>query len=286
MKAITLTKEKFSSLHQLYFPYLNTEGRLFVLNDNLLFKRLYRDEGEVFGNKLLTLNTLIDNREILNDNNLILPEKIVLVDKKVVGFSMPYIKDNISLMVLLDDKGIALEEKVKYLKKVGNILENVQNVSKFKDNFFLGDVQPTNFIIDSKDFKLNDLYAVDVDSCRIGDNLPFPSHILTTNFNIREHKKYKLSKNGLIEPNANTEWFCYNIMILNFISKFNINSLSESKFNDYIQYLEDIGLNKDLVNCFSKLYSKDENNINPRDMLDSIGENIDKADYGEFRKKL
>ena len=178
MNAITLNQKSFETLSDLDIPIVNTEGRLFVLNDKILFKRFYVDEGDYFGNKLLTLNTLIDNKEALSDRNLILPEKIVLVDKKVVGFSMPYVENNINLTIMLDEKRIPLKEKLKYLKKVGDILENVQDVKEFRDNFFLGDVQSGNFIVELDDNKLQTLHAVDLDSCKIGDNLTFPFKIL------------------------------------------------------------------------------------------------------------
>lgn len=128
MRAVTLNQKSFDTLTDLNIPIINTEGRLYVLNDRLLFKRFYVDEGEYFGNKLLTLNTLIDNKEALSNRNLILPEKIVLVDKKVVGFTMPYINDNINLTILLDDKTIPLKDKLIYLRKVGEVLSKVQAV--------------------------------------------------------------------------------------------------------------------------------------------------------------
>ncbi len=285
MRAVTLNQKSFDTLTDLNIPIINTEGRLYILNDRLLFKRFYVDEGEYFGNKLLTLNTLIDNKEALSNRNLILPEKIVLVDKKVVGFTMPYINDNINLTILLDDKTIPLKDKLIYLRKVGEVLSKVQDVKEFKDRFFLGDVQTGNFIVSLENKKLDEIFAVDLDSSKIGDNLPFPSKILSTNFNIKNNKKYKMSTNGLIEPDANTEWLCYNMMILNFIGNFNINSLSENQFYRYLEYLNDLNFNKELIDSFSKVYSRSNKNTNPQDLVESIPNDYTKADYSEFRKR-
>lgn len=286
MRAVTMNQHSFAALSDLDVPIINTEGRLYILNDRLLFKRFYVDEGEYFGNKLLTLNTLIDNREALADRSLILPEKIVLVDKKVVGFTMPFIKDNINLTILLESRSIPFSTKIEYLRRVGEILENVQNVKEFKGNFFLGDVNSNNFVVRMDNAKLRELYAVDLDSSRIGDNLPFPSKILSTNFNLRNNKKYKISKNGLIEPDANTEWLCYCITILNFIGNFNINSLSESQFYNYLTYLNDLGFNKELIDCFSRIYSRTDNNVNPQELIESIPSDYTSLDYSNLRRKL
>lgn len=284
MKAITMNQKEFDKLINYEVSVINTEGRLYILNDNILFKRFYVDEGEYFGNKLLTLNTLMDNKDLLSDKNLVLPNKIILVDKKLVGFSMPFIKDNINLTILLKEKTISLDEKLKYLKDVGTILESVQNVKEFKDNFFLNDVHSGNFVIDLKNSK--EIYAVDLDSSKIGDNMPFASKILATNFNIKSNRKYKVSRNGLIMPDKNTEWLCYNIMILNFISNFNVNSLSVGQFDSYLQYLEDLNFNKDLIDCFSKIYSKTNDNLNPKDYIDTIPKDYIKADFENFKRRL
>ena len=198
---------------------------------------------------------------------------------------MPYIKDNINLTILLADKSVPLKDKLIFLKKAGDILENVQGVTEFKNNFFLGDVHSGNFVVNIKDLKLDDLHAVDLDSSRIGDNLAFPSKILSTNFNLKNKKKYKLSKNGLIEPDANTEWLCYSMMILNFIGNFNINRLSEVQFDKYLQYLEDLGFNQELINIFSKVYTE-ENNLNPKEFIETIPADFIKADYSSFKRKL
>lgn len=286
MRAVTMNQKNFASLSDLDVPIINTEGRLYILNDRLLFKRFYIDEGEYFGNKLLTLNTLIDNREALADRSLVLPEKIVLVDKKVVGFTMPYIKSNINLTILLEDKSIPLEAKLKYLEEVGEVLKNVQSVKEFKNNFFLGDVQSGNFVVRLENLRLKEIFAVDLDSCRIGDNMPFPSKILSTNFNLRHNRKYKISKNGLIEPDANTEWLCYCMMILNFIGNFNINSLSETQFYNYLTYLNDLGFNLELIDCFAKIYSKTETNSNPQKLVETIPDDYARADFNNFRKRL
>ena len=76
------------------------------------------------------------------------------------------------------------------------------------------------------------------------------------------------------------------MMILNFIGNFNINSLSESQFYDYIMYLEDLGFNYELIDCFSKIYSKTYNNFNPKDLIESIPKDYSKGKYNDFKKKL
>ena len=74
METISITKRRFETLKQYDLPnyVFNTEGTLYVLpiknrwNSAVkLLKRLYLTSGKTFGNKLATINSLIDNHDIL-----------------------------------------------------------------------------------------------------------------------------------------------------------------------------------------------------------------------------
>ena len=74
METINLTKKRFESLNCYDLPnyVFNTEGTLYVLpiknrwdTKLKLLKRLYLTNGNTFGNKLQTINSLIDNKDSL-----------------------------------------------------------------------------------------------------------------------------------------------------------------------------------------------------------------------------
>ena len=101
METINITKKRFASLKPYELPnyVYNTEGTMYVLpiknrwaTDYKLLKRLYLTNGLVFGNKLATINSLIDSKEELDIEEIVFPEKIATVGGEIVGFTMPLIE--------------------------------------------------------------------------------------------------------------------------------------------------------------------------------------------------
>lgn len=274
MEALVINKAKFKKLEQLKLnkEIFNTECQLFILDSKVtkkLLKIFYIDEGVYFGNKLLTINSLIDAKEEINMEELMLPEKLVVVGNKVAGFSMPFI-NNKNLQTILKSKEVPLATKIKFLKEVGKIIEQVQNIKPYNQPFHLSDVHESNFIYD---LNKKIIRAVDLDSCKIVNNEASPINFLSTNKTIHNfpHKYYK-NENGIYESNTNTEYFCFVIMVLNTISYNQINHLSISDFYMYLQYLRDLGFSNELIDYFSNIYTNSPNKI-AIDSLDEISYN-------------
>lgn len=61
---------------------------------------------------------------------------------------MPYIKENINLVLILQHKDIEIKEKIKYLKMIGNILKRLSKIKIMGEGFYLGDLHEGNFIWD------------------------------------------------------------------------------------------------------------------------------------------
>lgn len=73
-------------------------------------------------------------------------------------------------------------------------------------------------------------------------------------------------------------------MILNYLYGESINNVDIVRFYDYLNYLESIGVNKELIENFGKiLINKD--NENPIELLDSItNEQVYKAKKNVYEK--
>ena len=134
METINLTKKRFESLDCYDLPnyVFNTEGTLYVLpiksrwdTKLKLLKRLYLTNGNTFGNKLQTINSLIDNKDELDIEEIVFPEKIATVGGEIVGFTMPLI-ESINLSTALRSKEITNEKKIDYLKQIGMILDKMK----------------------------------------------------------------------------------------------------------------------------------------------------------------
>lgn len=294
MKVVEISKKKFLNLKPLELdPKLfHTEGDIYLFPqksnwqiEEKLLKKLYTVFGPVFSNKLATVNSLIDSKDDINIDELVLPEKLVTVNGEIIGFIMPFIPSD-NLDTILHNPNIPNDFKIKYLKEVGTILRKMQITrSKGIKDFFLNDIHEGNFIINKETGKVN---AIDLDSASINGNMPFcskylfPSGILTS-----LSSKYKISQKpctGSFIPDENSDLYCYNIMILNFLLGNNITRLDLTTFYDYLSYLKDIGINSELVDIFASLYTYKDNS-NPDYLLDSVEPLIEKTNYYNFTKK-
>ena len=279
METINITKKRFESLEKYQIPnyVFNTEGTLYILpiknrwdSQIKLLKRLYLTNGMTFGNKLQTINSLVDNKEKIEISEIVFPEKIAVVNSEIVGFTMPLI-ESVNLKTALKTQNISNERKIKYLKQIGNILEEMKKVRTYTDikDFFINDLHESNFIVDPK---TDSIRVVDIDSCKINGNFIFNAKYLTLKSLANQIPKYKRAKPeniGYFVPDENTDIFCYIIVILNFLYGDNISNFTLEEFYNYLDYLQNIGLDTELIYNFERIVSNSHNE-NPYELLDSI----------------
>lgn len=276
MQIINMSKTKLNSLEPLILPknVTSTECELFkypYYGKEKLLKKLHRTDGIIFANKLYTIEALNANKDSM-PSNFVLPESLVSINKKIEAFTMKYIK-GINLSVILNNPDITYEEKIHYLKSIGRILEQMQNIRKYTDlnNFYLGDIHEDNFLVERDK---QEIYIVDLDSCKIAGNKSFPGRYLTNSSLIKyNNTKYQtLSQTDDLADykiDENTDIYCYIIMILNYLYDGRVDRLSLDKFYDFINYLEDIKVSIELIECFNKIVVGG-NNINPCNYLDTL----------------
>ena len=276
MQIINMSKTKLNSLEPLILPknVTSTECELFkypYYGKEKLLKKLHRTDGIIFANKLYTIEALNANKDSM-PSNFILPESLVSINKKIEAFTMKYIK-GINLSVILNNPDITYEEKIHYLKSIGRILEQMQNIRKYTNlnNFYLGDIHEDNFLVERDK---QEVYIVYLDSCKIAGNKSFPGRYLTNSSLIKyNNTKYQtLSQTDDLADykiDENTDIYCYIIMILNYLYDGRVDRLSLDKFYDFINYLEDIKVNIELIECFNKIVVGG-NNINPCNYLDTL----------------
>ena len=276
MQIINMSKTKLNSLEPLILPknVTSTECELFkypYYGKEKLLKKLHRTDGIIFANKLYTIEALNANKDSM-PSNFVLPESLVSINKKIEAFTMKYIK-GINLSVILNNPDITYEEKIHYLKSIGRILEQMQNIRKYTNlnNFYLGDIHEDNFLVERDK---QEIYIVDLDCCKIAGNKSFPGRYLTNSSLIKyNNTKYQtLSQTDDLADykiDENTDIYCYIIMILNYLYDGRVDRLSLDKFYDFINYLEDIKVNIELIECFNKIVVGG-NNINPCNYLDTL----------------
>lgn len=185
---------------------------------------------------------------------------------------MKYIKGT-NLSIILNEPTITYEEKINYLKSIGNILEQMKKIRKYTElkDFYIGDIHEDNFLVDTEK---QEIFVADLDSCKIADNKSFPGRYLTTASLLRYNEiKYSL----LDEPDRiadykvteETDIYCYIIMILNYLYDGRVDRLSIEEFYRFINYLDDIEVNKELIENFEKIVVGAPN-VNPVNYLDTL----------------
>lgn len=271
-----MSKTKLNSLEPLILPkdVTSTECELFKYNyygKEKLLKKLYRTNGIIFANKLYTIEALNSNKDNI-PSNFIVPEVLVSINKQIEAFTMKYIKGT-NLSIILNEPTITYEEKINYLKSIGNILEQMKNIRKYTElkDFYIGDIHEDNFLVDTEK---QEIFVADLDSCKIADNKSFPGRYLTTASLLRYNEiKYSL----LDEPDRiadykvteETDIYCYIIMILNYLYDGRVDRLSIEEFYRFINYLDDIEVNKELIENFEKIVVGAPN-VNPVNYLDTL----------------
>lgn len=248
----------------------HVESDLYVKN-GIMYKKMNLSYGQ-FDNKLNTVNFLIDNKNVINIEELVLPNGIAYLDRNsgVLIIKEKFI-NNINFRYVLTSSLYSFDEKIEYFKQIGLILDkmkNIRNNTNIKD-FYLCDLHTDNFILNTD---TNTINVIDMDSCKINGNNNCSSYYLFDNTVIDKIKKYKkkeLSWFTEYEINENTDILCYIIMLISFISGCDINKVDINEFNNYMDYLVNVGLSNQLVSVLARIYSNDDN-INPYLLLDEL----------------
>ena len=294
MKVISISKKRFENLEKYQLPssIFNSESVLYTLpiknrweTINKILKRLYVTNGPLFGNKLETINSLIDLQEEINIPEIVFPEKLAVVNYEVVGYTMEQI-DSINLETALRNDDIDAKTKIKYLHQIGEILEKMSNVRKFSQvkDFYLNDIHENNFIVETSS---DSIRVVDIDSCKINGNFTFGSRYLSPMSMANNITKYKHETNGICGgffiPTEDTELYCYIIMILNTLYGGGFNRVSLEEFYNYLEYLNSIGVSLELVDKFEKIVSNTHNE-NPYEFLDELIPIYGRAHQNVYRR--
>lgn len=263
--------DQMKDLPNIKIPFFN-EGQLCLTDRDTVVKRISNLNGNYFSNKLYTIHSLENKRNVINMEELALPTNLVSINKEVVGYEMPYIH-GVTLDDYLKDESVDVKDKIKALQNAGDILRKMQKVRDTGaiDDFFLNDLHEKNFIVTPE----GQLKVVDLDSCSISSNLKFGTKYVSSMTPVKYYPKYERittrSCGAEFIPSVETDLYCYNIMILNFLSGDRMHLYSAENYMEYLNYLEQIGANKELLDNLSRVYS-DRPNVNVDYLLESIEE--------------
>lgn len=273
MKIVNVTSDDINSLKVLPLNFFNTRGNLLLYEYNKVLRLLKSidDENEKKFNEHLDVVKLLNESSESMPYGFVLPEFLVSVDDRLKYFGINYVCGN-NLSVILKDESISNYDKVGYLKKIGIILKQMEEIRKktnLKD-FFLGDLHEDNFMVDENGI----LRTIDLDGAKFNkDSNPVAKYLSDFSLiNESDNFKYHYIANPYItsyEIDRNTDIYCYVIVILNYLYNGKINNVGTYEFYRFMSYLNDIGVDKELINCFERILTNSDN-INPCDYLDTL----------------
>ena len=274
MKIISVSKKRFEKLEPMTLSrgIVNTEAKMYNLtykNEEKVIKSLYILDDLFFANKLYTLEMLNSNQEYLPTSFLI-PDGLFAVNNDIIGFTIPKF-DGINLTEILKNGKLDVKEHIYYLKKIGEILHQLESIRAYTPlkDIYINDLHASNFLVD---LRKKELKVIDLDSCKIADNKVFPSKYLSKKSILNYSNKYRKvdpDSLGYIIPDKNTDLYCYVMEILNYLYNDKFSRVDIEEFYEYLNYLESLGVNKELLNIFSKIVNNCDNE-NPEYLLDSL----------------
>lgn len=276
MKVINLSSSDIDNLESINLSenISNSESDIFLYHNKKgtdVLKKLYYFDKNKYDNKIRTLLS-VDNNTHTIPNYFIKPKYFVSCDNLIQYWASQYIL-GFNLKKILNDDNLSFEVKKNYLKRIGMILEEIsfiRNRTPLKD-FYIGDLHEDNFLVDLE----GNLMVCDIDSIKINGNKPPVSKYINpfSLFNragINKYMKFNSeNKVGDYIINQNTDLYCYNIILLNFICGCKVNDISIKGFYDYLNIMESSGLDYRMIEIFNKILSE-EDNCNPYDFIDSI----------------
>ena len=278
MEVYNISRKLYESLIRYETNTLNTESELFIVpeknkwnNNHIILKRFSNTKGDYFGNKLYTINSLINSKDKIGIEEIVFPDKLAIHNKEIIGITMKLI-NGVNLDYILSNSNYTPTFKKELLIQVGQILNKLKSVRIYNNikDFFIGDLHEGNFVYN---FDTKEINVVDMDSCKINGNKPFPSKYLYRSKITKElSHKYKTTDNLYFPeyiPDENTDYFCYIMMILNYLSGTVIEKMNYNEYYTYLDYLNSLGYNLELLTIFENVYSN-KDNTNPVDYLDTL----------------
>lgn len=274
MNIINLSKRQYKQLRPFLLSEttIHTDSDLYELNycgERKVVKTIFTYDKDLCREKVRTIETLDANKSLL-PSSFHIPDNLIYVRNRVKAFTTPFVNGE-TLSHILSNPSIPIKDHIYYLTRVGQILEElskIRNNTSLKD-IYIGDLHEANIIVNQF---TKELGIIDLDSSRIGSTFSYTAKYLTPFSLIKlQQDKYIVNQTigngpGYIVPDQNTDIYCYIVMILNYITEDLFKYFKIEDFYTYLNMLNDIGINQELLYLIEKIYTK-EDNINPYEYL-------------------
>lgn len=271
----------------------NTEGLMLILNKKnktkdgrrMLFKYLDLQEIPSVMERKESILTYLNSSPYKDLEELVIPDTEIFVDGEAAGFAMPLIENHKNVGHLLHSRDVSFQEKKKYLKQLGNLIDTVNRVDA-KHEFLFGDLNEYNFILDEEE----KMKAIDLDSCHIanldGIDPPDMAYYLLKNKNLWAlPNKYKRTMLGVLIPNQDSDLYSYLMILINSLAHHDMFKEDIDTYFEYLEYLKGLGVPNELIEMLWNIYTPKKNE-NPRLLIDELDDHlIYNSSFNHFQKK-
>lgn len=241
---------------------LNSYSELFICDDEVY--KIYTKDFDLVEQNINILNNIFTKyNELSNIKELVLPNKYLLYNSHIVGFTMPYINGK-TFFDIMNDKEINSE----YIKNIFiKLIKLLDEFKKLSFEFAIGDLHERNIIID----KNNNINIIDCDSFILDNNT-------VKSDDGKYYRKYNIDS---IKYGDYYAIFCMMCMYL-----FKREYYSYESISQFIEGNSEY-LNKDIYNILNKIIDNNfiinEEEIN---MLFSFDNLFVKMDSEELTEKI
>ena len=292
MEKLVLSETEFNNLKKLPLVEGTIEKEsimYYVPNNEEEIIKVYKN----FDDKSYLMEKLRNTRYLLKyikENQiqeLLKPHGIAMIDKEIIGIIYPEI-EAYTARFYLNLNIIPIKLKIEILRKIGLLLDKIKNTNP-KYNAAFADVHLDNFLINDiivdkyKNITKLSIIGCDTDSMKIMDSKGTPGYYLYDGEKLSKFNKYKIDSEKTIIPDSNTDIYCYNMIILDYISKSNfVYCLNIDEYNRYLDYLDRLNIDTNLLLAFESVYKKDIDNISVLPFIDSLYKIDENASLSSF----
>ena len=182
----------------------NSNSELFIYG-NTIFK-IYNGDSPIDSFNKNVINNIFNKYNYLtNINELVLPKKLLIYNKHIVGFSMPYIEGNSLEEIINNNKDYNMKDI--FIK----LLNVINTYKELPFEFFIGDMHEKNIIID----KNNNIKIIDPDSFIIDNN----KLCIDNEYLVGKYPNHYFNNNELKRINYSSDYYSLLCIILNYLFK-------------------------------------------------------------------
>lgn len=279
MKVVELTQRQLLLLKPLKISKktLYTDADLYYAphHKKTIYKIYRTDDQRILERKEAAIDDLMSSN--INIPNLVLPKSLILVNNHFKGIGLDYIKGkNLSIYLKFDSTPLNIQ--IRLLKELGKLLQRIRKANPGL-NLAYGDVHPDNFMV-----KNNELYGIDTDGMNIHNHQGRISEFLITEL-AKKPQKFTLDGKGFVIPDSSSDIFCFIMILFQLIAnnKF-VFKISLKDYQKYLNYLDKMGFDTKLLECFASIYEPGKDIMDPTPYLDNLTRN-EKTTYHSFLHK-